>query len=347
MTVPIGFGVAVGSIVVGLILVASVEAFVPEVEPTATPARIAYAAPLSGECTACHTDEEELKESGASGEEAERLYIEVSLTESTHGRLGCVTCHEGTPDTEDIELAHTGLVEDASVYFEEDCLVCHLDLMDEYEESGLLAPHYQVMEGLAEDLTCSDCHGSVGHGYDAVTGEVIISMEACMDCHEERELPVECEVCHTEMAAWSPETDCALCHQEPEVESLEDTNLLAYAHAQEGLVCGDCHSDLEALQEVHEAAVPRAPVEDLTVEMSFCFDCHVPNEHTSYEQIIELTADYIIGEKNINPHDPHAGLDEPEIECRVCHQMHNESTLTTGCYSCHHAGTLESCSVCH
>jgi hypothetical protein len=344
--VPIGFGVAVASIVLGLILVASVQAFAPSAQPTPTPPRLPYAAPLSGECTVCHTDQEELEETVASQEEAQRLYIEPSLTESTHGRLGCVTCHQGTPDTEDIDAAHTGLVADPSVYFQEDCLLCHRDLPNEYPDDNLLAPHDQVVDGSAQDLTCSDCHGSVGHGYDPVTGEVIISMEACIDCHEERNLDVQCEVCHTEMAAWSPDTECGLCHM-PYVESLEDTNLLAYAHAQEGLACVDCHNDLEALGEAHAGAVPGAPVTNLRVEMQSCFDCHVPNEHTSYEQVIELTADYMIDDQNINPHDPHVGLEQPQIECRYCHQMHEQSPLINGCYSCHHAGTFQNCSECH
>jgi len=345
---PIGFALAVVSIVLGLILVVSVQAFASYPEPTPTPPRLPYAAPLSMECTACHTDKEELEETAASEEEAQRLYIEPSLTESTHGRLGCVTCHEGTPDTEDMSAAHTGLVADPSVSFQEDCLLCHRDLPNEYPDDNLLAPHDQVVQGLAENLTCSDCHGAVGHGDGLVSGGVVISMEACIDCHEERNLDVGCEVCHTEMAAWSPDTDCALCHAVPQVESLEDANLLAYAHAQEGLACLDCHNDLEALGQVHEGAVPGAPVTPLRVKMQSCFDCHVPNEHTSYEQVIELTADYTIDDQQINPHDPHVGVEGMEpVECSRCHQMHEESPLINGCYSCHHTRTLASCSTCH
>lgn len=349
ITVPIGFALAVVSIGLGLILVLSVEAFASHPEPTPTPPRLAYAAPLSGECTACHTEKEELEETAASAEEAERLYIEPSLTESSHGRLGCVTCHEGTPDTEDIDEAHTGLVADASVYFQEDCLLCHRDLADEFPDDGLLAPHDQVVDGSAENLTCSDCHGAVGHGYDPVSGEVIISGAACIDCHEERNLDVQCDVCHTDISAWSPDTDCALCHMVPHVESLEDTNLLAYAHAQEGLACLDCHNDLEPLEQVHEGAHPWEPIKARRFEMQFCFDCHMANEHTSYEQVIGRTEDYIIEDQEINPHDPHASVERIEpIRCALCHQMHKESPLVDGCYSsCHHSGTLQSCSTCH
>jgi len=173
-----------------------------------------------------------------------------------------------------------------------------------------------------------------------------------MECHEERDLDVACEVCHVEMAAWSPDTDCALCHMVPNVESLEDTSLLAYAHVEEGLVCLDCHNDLEALEQVHQYAVPGGPVSALRVETDFCLDCHVANEHTSYEQVIELTADYMIDDQNINPHDPHESLESAEYdlgpyECSSCHKMHGGSLLINNCYGCHHEGTFESCSKCH
>jgi nitrate/TMAO reductase-like tetraheme cytochrome c subunit len=356
ITVPIGFALAVVSIGLGLILVVSVQAFASYPEPTPTPPRLAYAAPLSTECTACHTDKEMLKGTAATAEEVQLLYIEASQTESLHGRLGCVTCHQGTPGTQDITAAHTGVVADPSVNFQEDCLLCHSDLPDEFPEDDLLAPHQQVVQGLVEDLTCSDCHGAVGHGDGLVSGGVTISMTACIDCHKERNLDVGCDVCHTEMAAWSPDTDCGLCHMDY-VESMKDASLLAYAHAQKGLECLDCHTDLEALAEAHVGAVPGAPVPALKVDMQFCFDCHVPNQHTSYDQVIQLTADYVIDDQQINPHDPHAGL-EPDgyggydlgpYGCRYCHKMHEESPLINGCYGCHHEGTFQSCSSsgCH
>jgi len=129
---------------------------------------------------------------------------------------------------------------------------------------------------------------------------------------------------------------------------LEDPSLLAYAHAQEGLECLDCHTQTEALGETHVGTVAGERVPSLRVEMQFCFDCHVPNEHTSYEPIIELTADYIIDDQNINPHDPHPGSDVvSQLQCSYCHEMHKESPLINGCYGCHHERTFQSCIECH
>jgi len=130
-------------------------------------------------------------------------------------------------------------------------------------------------------------------------------------------------------------------------ESLQDSNLLAYAHAEEGLACLDCH-ELEAVEQVHEEAVAGKPIKRRTVEMDFCLECHLPNEHTSYAQVIERTTDYIIDDQEINPHDPHADKEATgEIECYYCHKMHKVSPLINGCYGCHHAGPFESCSACH
>jgi hypothetical protein len=131
---------------------------------------------------------------------------------------------------------------------------------------------------------------------------------------------------------------------------LKDTNSLAYVHAQQGLECLDCHADQEELQQVHEQAVPGRPVRHLTVGMEFCFDCHVDNPHTSYEEIIDLTSDYVIDGQNINPHDPHPGSEVVgQIECYTCHKMHGGSPLVNGCYNsaCHHQLNFVSCSVCH
>ncbi len=263
---------------------------------------------------------------------------------------------------------------------ETDCAVCHV--MDPYVES-LDNPDLLGYAHAQEGADCLDCHDDLEElqrvHEEAVPGEPVTALsvenEFCLDCHLANEHTsveqviertetlnpnphdavlgdVDCATCHKihepSMIAWSPDTDCALCHLDPQVESLEDSNLLAYTHAQEGLECLDCHTDIEALEETHAGAVAGARVPDLRVEMQFCFDCHVANEHTSYEQVIGLTAEYVIDDENINPHEPHPGSEEVgQIECYYCHTNHEESPLLNGCYGCHHQGGLVSCLTCH
>jgi hypothetical protein len=143
--------------------------------------------------------------------------------------------------------------------------------------------------------------------------------------------------------------DCATCHVTVSYsESLQDANLLAYAHAQKGLVCLDCH-DQAVLQQVHEGVgTGTTTSKEAKFPNEFCFGCHLPNEHTSYEEIIERTKEYTVDDAMINPHDPHAGVEGMEqLECSGCHKMHKESALIKGCYGCHHAGTFANCSTCH
>jgi|GEM_PF-772859 len=329
--IPIGFLLVAALIGLGLGMVMAVQAFAGGVETVVypTPPPIAYAAHVSTACTDCHVDEDKLSES-APDEEIQRLYIAPEDTQVLHGQLGCVTCHLGTPDTEDVATAHTGIVVDPSIDRKEGCLQCHPALPNELPDSGLIAPHEQVIGGSAQDLACSDCHGSVGHGYDPSTGEVTISMAACLDCHEERGLAVQaddCEACHIESPAWTPEADCDMCHSLDErsyVELEQNPDLLAHAHAREGLACVDCHEQA-ALEESHVGAVPGAAVEPQTYDSEFCTGCHLDNEHTSQEQVAERTA-----ELSYNPHESHL---IGELECGACHKNHRPSQeQCTGCH---------------
>lgn len=330
--VPIAFLLVAAVTGLGLGLIKVAEAATPgmAVMATPTPPGLAYAGPLSTVCTDCHVDEAKLGESVRDEAELQRLYIDPVDTQVLHGQLGCVTCHEGTPDTDDIDAAHTNLVLDPTVDSVEGCLTCHRDLPNEYPEPNLIAPHDLVVNGSAEDLWCSDCHGSVGHGYDPVTGEVVISMMACLDCHEERQLAVQmedCEACHTETPAWTPEAECVMCHSLDGYtyeESRENPDLMAYAHAQEGLLCLDCHEQA-ALEESHVGAVPGGAVEPRMYETGFCTDCHLDNEHTSLEQVAERTA-----ETEVNPHQSHL---IGEMSCNTCHKNHQPSQ--DQCTQCH------------
>lgn len=236
----------------------------------------------------------------------------VPLEEREYGNEFCFDCHETNEHTsyeEVIQLtADLELNPHGSHLGQLECEICH------------------KMHGLSEDY-CADCHGPVATG----PGWTIEATRTA------------------EIDIWEPDMDCTVCHvMVPYVGSLKDTNLLAYAHAEEGLGCLDCH-DVEESEQVHEEAVAGRPVTPRYFERESCFDCHLPNQHTTYQEIIERTADYTIDDREINPHDPHAAVEEPgQYECYYCHKMHTESPLIDGCYNaCHHEGTFETCLACH
>jgi len=265
----------------------------------------------------------------------------------------CLECHVPTTQQQVDELVvymqgdFTVPLEEIEVS-DEFCFDCHLD--DEHTSLEEVVqrtsdrevnPHQSHLIG---ELDCDLCHRM--HG---------LSEDYCAGCHGPLATGAgwTTEVSRTaDVEVWTPDMDCTSCHvMDAYFESLQDSDLLAYAHAEEGLSCLDCH-DVEAVAQVHEEATAGRPIKAKTVDMEFCLDCHVANEHTSHEQVIERTTDYVIGDQNINPHDPHTGLESDQYdlgpyECSTCHQMHEESPLINGCYSCHHARTLQSCSECH
>ena len=58
----------------------------------------------------------------------ERVFIADTFPESVHGQLGCISCHKGVDDTDNMTLAHKGLVSypsfEAGVY----CTPCHEEI---------------------------------------------------------------------------------------------------------------------------------------------------------------------------------------------------------------------------
>jgi hypothetical protein len=136
---------------------------------------------------------------------------------------------------------------------------------------------------------------------------------------------------------------------------MEDPDLLVYTHAEEGLECEDCHEDT-LVNQIHDNAKPDTPiVYRYKTPNKICFDCHITNEHTSYEEIINRTTDFMVLGENVNPHDPHQnvvdveGSQLKEYDCYRCHSMHTESDGINFCWECHHDYTYESCSSpdCH
>jgi cytochrome c nitrite reductase small subunit len=126
---------------------------------------------------------------------------------------------------------------------------------------------------------------------------------------------------------------CATCHViEPYYRSWVDSDLLAHAHAQAGVVCKGCHraSVLEAGREAVVYILGRYenPLEERRIPKEQCYACH---EHGSYEQIIALTR-YLEAEVGANPHDAHFG----DMGCHICHKMHRP--FEDFCTECHSFG---------
>jgi hypothetical protein len=281
-------------------------------------------------------------------------WVEGDLLAHEHQRAGipCQSCHPQDMQAllreqqVNLQAGSTVMIVD-SAWADDECLACHGDAATLAERTQGLDPNPHASPHLGE-VACVQCHRM------HKTSEY-----ACAECHEDVELGPgwTTEVTQPlDIKVWAPDMDCTTCHSmEPYVQSLEDSNLLAYAHAQEGLECEDCHEEA-VLQEVHEAAKPN-PLALGLLQRKFsddlCLDCHIANEHTSYEEIAERTKDYTVDGEKVNPHDPHAsveGAEQGQFECYYCHKMHKRSPGIDYCYNaCHHEGNFKNCSTsgCH
>lgn len=269
----------------------------------------------------------------------------------------CLDCHEPTIAEQMNELLvfvkgdYTVPLEQLEVS-DEFCYDCHL--MDEHGDKDQVVERTAELERnpheshLLGEFSCSDCH----HMHKP-------SEDQCTECHDaiaaEGGWATEDLVYTDKIQVWDPAMDCTACKSmAPYVESMDDKDLapLGYVHAealveagQTGSLCFDCHDQTE-LQQIHDEAKADGKMLMLRPPNEFCLDCHVESEHTSFAQIAERTADYVLNGENINPHDPHP--DNPEVgelECNTCHRNHGESPLIEGCNGCHHEGDIhEGCS---
>jgi nitrate/TMAO reductase-like tetraheme cytochrome c subunit len=131
---------------------------------------------------------------------------------------------------------------------------------------------------------------------------------------------------------------CTSCHvMQPYADSLTTPNLLASAHANEGVECIDCHSDYGAEEQLRDtlAYVQNTydePFARVRYPMETCFQCH---EHGSYDQIAWRTTDLGVTDPQAKGHDanPHQPPHYTDLECNSCHRVHRESTLL--CWECH------------
>jgi hypothetical protein len=124
---------------------------------------------------------------------------------------------------------------------------------------------------------------------------------------------------------------CVTCHiMDPYLVSWESGDLGAHEHEQADVACLDCHEPtLE--QQVQEVIVYargdyQIPLPELKYPKEECYACH---EHGTYEEIVQMTAG-LVETNGANPHaSPHYG----EMECRLCHKMHEKSV--DYCAQCH------------
>ena len=119
---------------------------------------------------------------------------------------------------------------------------------------------------------------------------------------------------------------CASCHiMKPYYQSWIDSSLLARSHAEKGVVCLDCHESSypdKIKQGIKYVTGDfKEPLDQRRFSREKCLECHVDFDR------VKASTDY---GNNGNPHaPPHSN----EMECTMCHSMHQQSQLY--CSQCH------------
>ena len=295
--------------------------------------------PREGQCQACHQDAQSLVDAGMDQDNLGRYAIESLPAEAVHGAIRCVTCHYGDRFAEDMEAAHASVITDPTAGDAGVCVACHQDLPDEFPQDRLRTPHSAVAHGETVDVSCSDCHGAVGHGFDPVSGEIICPMGVCLDCHQERCLDSElseCDACHVGPHEPVPAFECSACHQSTDnwkvVEMASHPLELVGGHAQTG--CSGCHPAADFDQEVStRCADCHEPPDDAHYGPD-CQDCHTPVDFQSAR-----LPDHPITLEGSHRTAPCAGCHtdgqtSPEYVCENCHDR-PENHLPGNCSLCH------------
>ena len=336
LVIPIALLMVGVTIVIGLVLGDASAAIAPKVEPTPTLVMLPYAAPFSDGCVECHTAKERLAETPRDAQELERLYIAFDETMSLHGRLGCVTCHQGNGETQEVEAAHVDLIPDPTTVDEAKvrCLTCHHRLPTDVPEHFMLTPHTQVlMANHGEDIwSCSNCHLAVAHDerpFDSHERQ----RQFCIDCHEAQGLPsnrLACSGCHVGPHDVSGSLDCDICHVSTELWSQTQLAIhplpLNGKHAE--VHCFDCHTkpDFRTILNFTCADCHTKPHE---YGGQNCMQCHFDDR--PWNQVRELR--YIEDFRHPAEWQKHMDV-HSQVSCRGCH-FQGYSGLSTDCESCH------------
>ncbi|MBN2560531.1 MAG: hypothetical protein JXQ75_06340 [Phycisphaerae bacterium] len=236
----------------------------------------------------------------------EKVLISAAFASSTHGAVGCRTCHGGADGVLEKDAAHEGLVVDPSDGDAPACKGCHADTAAHVQKSlhatqnGYFTAFAARSDKGADDATyramfdsrCAECHGT------------------CGQCHVSRPVAVEGGLTngHAFNKTPSQTENCTACHGSRVGDEFRgrNTGIDADAHYLAGKNCMSCHTGTE----LHG--------DGTTPENRFandagphCTDCHTDAESASSANTW---------------HSTHGG----KVACQVCHSQSYKN-----CYQCH------------
>lgn len=247
------------------------------------------------QCAICHTDSElmdELTEEAISfGEDDsevstmqhgkgygvkkapfdlyEKMLVDETFLQSTHGKIPCHLCHQGNPDSADPVTAHQGMLRDPSLDSETTCGQCHADISKSGKDSLHMnpSPLYQTLgkRCSAEQLTklkesildtqCLSCHqGSCGSCHVSRPDVIGGGLQKGHFFNKKPDFIYTCLPCHTsptgndfigkqgsgDIHYRKYNMNCTSCHGAKELHAAANKDDTRY-HFEAKIECIDCH----------------------------------------------------------------------------------------------------------
>lgn len=288
-------------------------------------------------CEGCHTDYDLLKQvytpdppsTGGAGCGGEAPHYEpydrvvlrgdgyTEFKNSVHGKLGCVTCHNGIENANDKDHAHSGdFISSPSLHATEKCASCHPDIVARAQNStheqgwgqkSMITLRYglgtgpdkfdQLPEQMKEGYkaNCQSCHGT------------------CADCHVTRPSAGGGGLANSHAFAKTPDMRrvCTTCHVSRGGHAYfgEGNGTVPDVHlTSAGFTCMDCHSknEIHGDGKYYDQRYKNELMPD-------CEDCHSG----------------IRGKDELNANDFHK-IHLDDFNCQTCHSQDYNN-----CGSCH------------
>jgi thiosulfate/3-mercaptopyruvate sulfurtransferase len=284
-------------------------------------------------CEGCHTNYAHLQEvfspdtaapAGGCGGEAPHYepYDRVFMggegydeyKESGHYAIGCTGCHNGTDDTDDKTVAHSGdFLAHPSMEYQDKCGTCHGTIAENFTtslhhgtgqkrkvtiRSGLSGPEefhkldHAKVEGYNSNCatchgTCGNCHvvrppiggGGLSNGHDFSGSPDMISV--CVTCHTSRGGHAYLGVApgtKPDVHLTKMDFECTDCHSGAELHGTGEPVNHRYAYS-ELPKCENCHSNLAESNTYHSAHAGDFNCQVChSQDYNNCGSCHIHGE---------------------------------------------------------------------
>ena len=209
------------------------------------------------------------------------VLVKNSFITSTHGQLGCTTCHRGDPAASEKLEAHIDLVASPSDSVDSFCGSCHAQILESHS-NGLhanLTGYYKAIEKrLGYDVSgdpeiaqkfnkeCGKCHASCGQCHVSRPASVNGGFLDGHNFYKEPDMKNNCTACHGSRVGaeyfgenegigadvhWIPNVKrCVFCH---DAKSMHGSSGPA-EHRYDDLDmvrCEDCHEDTKEANNFH------------------------------------------------------------------------------------------------